>query len=204
MRLGILGGTFDPIHVGHLLLAEAAYETLNLSRVLFAPAGDSPFKQDVSKSAAGHRRAMVELAINPNPHFELSLVDLERPGPHYSIDTIRLLREQYRLSAEDCYFIMGGDSLADLPKWHQAAAFIESCRLAVSRRPGYRPDLNRLEEKLPGLRRRLDWVEMPALGLEASTIRERVRAGQSIRYRVLDSVSNYIHVNKLYRNEEGV
>jgi nicotinate-nucleotide adenylyltransferase len=201
MRLGILGGTFDPIHLGHLLLAEIIRETLDLPRVLFAPAGESPLKQDISKASIHHRRAMVELAIAGNCHFELNLVDLERPGPHYSIDTVRLIRSQYDLPADDCFFIIGGDSLISLPLWHKAEALVASCRLAVSHRPGYQPDLTALEKNIPGLSARLEWVEMPALGLVASEIRTRVRTGQSIRYQVADSVREYIKQFKLYRRE---
>jgi nicotinate-nucleotide adenylyltransferase len=203
MRLGILGGTFDPIHLGHLLLAEMARETLGLQRVLFAPAGESPLKQDISKTSAHHRRAMVELAIASNPHFELSLVDLERPGPHYTIDTVHLIRAQYDLPADECFFIIGGDSLESLPLWHKSEELITLCRLAVSHRPGYQPDLTALEERIPGLRARLDWVEMPALDLVASEIRSRGRAGQSIRYQVTDSVCEYIEQNNLYPRRDA-
>jgi nicotinate-nucleotide adenylyltransferase len=196
--MGILGGTFDPIHLGHLLLAETAREALALQRILFVPAGDPPHKQNIAKTPAHHRQAMVELAISGNPCFELSLIDLERPGPHYTTDTVRLLRRHYNLSSDECFFVIGGDSLVDLPTWHNALELITLCRLAVSHRPGYQPDLGALAQKLPGLARRLDWVEMPALGLESSKIRERIRARQSIRYQVSNSVCEYIEVNKLY------
>ncbi|MBN1220108.1 MAG: nicotinate (nicotinamide) nucleotide adenylyltransferase [Anaerolineae bacterium] len=202
MRLGILGGTFDPIHLGHLLLAEAARETLALRRVLFTPAGESPLKQDVDKTPACHRQAMVELAIAGHACFELSQVDLARPGPHYTVDTIRLIRAQYNLSADECFFIIGGDSLVSLPLWHQAEILITLCRLAVSHRPGYQPDLTALEAALPGLKERLEWVDMPALNLEASEIRARVKAGRSIRYQVTNSVREYIQQYGLYRREE--
>jgi nicotinate-nucleotide adenylyltransferase len=193
-----MGGTFDPIHLGHLLLAETAHEALSLSSVLFVPAGDPPHKQGVPKTAVHHRQAMVELAIAGNPCFELSLVDLQRPGPHYTTDTVRLLCRQHNLLPDECIFIIGGDSLADLPTWYHAPELITLCRLAVSHRPGYRPDLRVLEEKLPGVLRRLDWFEMPVLGLEASVIRERVRAGQSIRYQVTEPVRKYIETKRLY------
>ena len=114
LQLGILGGTFDPIHVGHLLIAEIARETLGLDRVLFVPAAEPPHKQGLRKTAAHHRRRMVELAIAGNTFFELCLFDLERPGPHYSIDTVRGIRAQHQLSADACYFIIGSDSLGDL------------------------------------------------------------------------------------------
>jgi nicotinate-nucleotide adenylyltransferase len=201
MKLGILGGTFDPIHLGHLLLAEVAWETLGLQRVLFAPAGESPLKQGISKTPAHHRRVMVEQAVASNPHFELSLVDLDRPGPHYTTDTIHLIRTQHGLPADECFFIIGGDSLVSLPLWHKSEELITLCRLAVSHRPGYQPDLAALEEHIPGLSERLDWVEMPALDLVASEIRARVQAKQSIRYQVTNSVREYIEQNKLYRRD---
>jgi nicotinate-nucleotide adenylyltransferase len=199
MRLGLLGGTFDPIHVGHLLMAEMACDTLSLNRVLFVPAGDPPHKQELEKISAFHRRAMVELAIAGNPHFELSLVDLERPGPHYTTDTVRLIRAEYTLATDDCFFIIGGDSLVDLPTWHNPPELVTLCRLAVIHRPGFRPDLPGLEAAIPGIGARLDWVEMPLIGISSSQIRARVQAGQSIRYQVVDAVWNYIDQHQLYR-----
>lgn len=199
MRLGLLGGTFDPIHLGHLLMAEMAREALNLSRVLFVPAGDPPHKQGMEKTPAFHRRAMVELAVRGNPHFALSLVDLERAGPHYTSDTVRLIRAQDNLAADDCFLIIGGDSLVDLPTWHHAAELVTLCRLAVIHRPGFRPDLTELEAAIPGIALRLDWVEMPPSGISSSDIRARVRAGQSIRYQVAEAVRKYIGQHQLYR-----
>jgi nicotinate-nucleotide adenylyltransferase len=201
IMLGILGGTFDPIHLAHLIVAELAREVLGLERILFTPAGDPPHKQENRKSPAFHRRRMVELAIAGNPHFEMCPVDLERPGPHYSIDTIRLIREQYGLSAEQCFFIIGGDSLQDLPTWHQPERLITLCRLAVSHRPGYRPELNDLERLIPGLSERLVWVETPLLEISASNIRGRVAQGQSVRYQVPEAVQAYIEEQGLYEDK---
>lgn len=198
MKLGILGGTFDPIHFGHLLTAEFAREALYLERVLFVPAGDPPHKQGVKKTAAHHRRKMVELAIGPNPHFELSPIDLERPGPHYSVDTVPLIRAQYGVAADDCYFIIGSDSLADLPAWHNPRQLITRCKLVVAHRPGYRPNVDNLEQEIPGLAARLVWVEIPEIDFAGSTIRNRVRAGQSIRYQVPEAVRAYIQHHRLY------
>lgn len=199
MSLGLLGGTFDPIHLGHLLMAETARERLDLSQVLFVPAGDPPHKQDVAKTPALHRAAMVEQAIAGNPHFVLSRVDLERPGPHYTLDMVRLVRVQHGLSAEECFLIVGSDSLADLPTWYHAPELISLCRLAVIHRPGYRPDLSNLATAIPGLTSRLDWVEMPVSGVSSSDIRARVRAGRSIRYQVAEGVRAYIEQYGLYR-----
>lgn len=198
-KLGILGGTFDPPHLGHLLLAETVREALSLARVLFVPAADPPHKQEQAKSAAGHRRRMVELAIADNPRFELCTVDLERPGPHFSVDTVALIRQRYALPADDCIFIIGGDSLADLPVWHRPAELISLCRLAVVHRPGVQPDVNQLATQVPGISGRLTWVETPLMQIAASDIRARVAAGQSIRYRVPPPVQTYIAQHHLYQ-----
>ena len=139
LRLGIFGGTFDPIHHGHLVAAEAARHRLALDRVLFVPAGRPPHKPDRPIADAGHRLRMLELAIAAKTYFAISHVDLERPGPHYTTDTVQLLRHQYNLSPDECFFIIGGDSLVDLPTWYHASELITLCRLAVSHRPGYRP-----------------------------------------------------------------
>jgi nicotinate-nucleotide adenylyltransferase len=197
MKLGILGGTFDPIHVGHLLTAEIARESLALERVLFVPAGDPPHKQALAKTPAHHRQAMVQQAIADNPHFELCLIDLERPGPHYSVDTIRLIRSRYHLSADECYFIIGADSLVNLPTWHQPNELITLCRLAVVRRPEYQPDLTALENLIPHITSRLDWLDMPLIGLASSQLRQRISLGQSIRYQT--PVEAYIQQHQLYK-----
>jgi nicotinate-nucleotide adenylyltransferase len=201
LRLGILGGTFDPIHYGHLLAAEVAREALGLEQVLFAPAGDPPHKQGQPVLSITHRQAMIYLAIADNPAFGLSLVDVDRPGPHYTVDTIRLLREQWNADADATFFIMGADSLIQLVDWHEPARLIELCRLAVVARPGYRPDLAELKAALPGLDRRLDWVDMPVLGISASDLQRRVRQGRSIRYQVPAAVARYVAERHLYRDD---
>lgn len=199
IKLGILGGTFDPIHLAHLLSAEVVRDTLRLSKVLFVPAGDPPHKQGLPLTPARHRRAMVELAIATNPDFELCPIDLERPGPHYSVDTVRLIRERYHVAPDDCFFIIGSDSLRDLPAWHEPQQLVKLCRLAVVHRPGYRPDTGALAGLIPGLTERLASVTMPQIELAASDIRARHRAGRSIRYQVLDSIWDYIQAQGLYR-----
>lgn len=199
MRLGVLGGTFDPIHFGHLLAAEEARVALRLDRVLFAPAGDPPHKQGHPILPVLHRLAMVHLAIADNPAFAVTRVDVDRPGPHYTLDMVRLLRNEWGTSAEETFFIMGADSLANLSTWHQPARLIELCRLTVVTRPGYRPDLAKLEEVLPGLSRRVDWVEMPVLGISSSDLQRRVHEGRSIRYQVPAAVAQYVAEHRLYR-----
>ncbi len=199
MRLGVLGGTFDPIHFGHLLAAEEARVTLGLERVLFAPAGDPPHKQGRAISPITHRLAMVRLAIAGNPAFAVTIVDADRPGPHYTVDAIRLLREEWETGADETFFLMGADSLTQLLSWYQPARLVELCRLAVMARPGYRPDLAGLEAALPDLADRLDWVEMPVLDIAASDLRRRVREGRSIRYQVPEAVAAYVAEQGLYR-----
>jgi nicotinate-nucleotide adenylyltransferase len=203
MKIGILGGTFDPVHLGHLLLAEMARETVGLQRVLFTPVADPPHKQGRGITPAAHRQAMVELALKSNARFELSSADLARPGPHYSIDTVRLIRRQLGVGPDDCYFIIGGDSLQDLPDWRQPAELIRLCRLAVAHRPGYQPDISGLVTKLPDLESRLVWVEMPEVGISASDIRARVEKERSIQYQVLEEVGQYIHTHQLYRSNRS-
>ncbi|MCB0197749.1 MAG: nicotinate-nucleotide adenylyltransferase [Anaerolineae bacterium] len=198
-KIGIIGGTFDPIHYGHLLIAELARDSLDLERVLFVPAGDPPHKQEAEKTAVHHRCRIVELAIEDNPAFELSRVDLDRPGPHYSTDTVALIRAQFDLSPDECYFIIGGDSLVDLLSWHQPAELIQSCRLAVAHRPEYRPDVAALAETLPALESRIDWVELLLVEYSSSMIRRRIKAGQSIRYQTHPKVIDYLYQHGLYR-----
>ena len=198
LRLGILGGTFDPIHFGHLLAAEETRTTLHLDRVLFVPAALPPHKQGLPVLPIDHRLAMVELAIADNPAFSASTVDIDRPGPHYTIDTIRRLRDEWKTGAEETFFIMGVDSLAQLPTWHQPQQFIECCRLAVVARPNYDDDLADLEAALPGLSRRLHWAPMPAIGISATDLQLRVRQGRSIRYQVPAAVAQYVSHHNLY------
>ena len=199
MKLGIFGGTFDPIHMGHVLITEIVRETLQLERVLFVPAADPPHKQNQKKTPAHHRKKMVKLAIADNPNFDLSEIDLNRPGPHYSVDTVALIRKQYALPAENCFFIIGGDSLDDLPTWHNPRKLITLCRLAVVHRPGYRPNVTSLEHDIPNLSKQIDWIPMEsAIDLSSSVIRTRVATSRSIRYQVPEPVRNYIAQHRLY------
>lgn len=198
MRLGILGGTFDPIHVGHLILAEEARYALDLSRVLLAPAADPPHKRGRRLSPAAHRVRMVELAIADNPHLELSLVDVNRPGPHYTLDMVRLLRAQHGPDAE-IYFLMGLDSLVDLPTWHRPLELMQQCNLVAFSRPDAPLDWDALELALPGVRSRVLLLPMPVLQISGSDLRQRARAGRPLRYQVLPQVESYIHEQALYR-----
>lgn len=197
-RLGVFGGTFDPPHLGHLILAESAADCLMLSRVLFVPAAAPPHKHPSAvRASAAHRLAMTELAIAGNPRFALSRVDMDRPGPHYTVDMVRLLREQH--PDAEMFLLLGGDSLRDLPTWSRPAELISLAALAVMQRPGVEPDLDALEEALPGLHARLRWIPAPPIDLASSAIADLVAAGRSIRYLVPDRVLDYIIAHGLYR-----
>jgi len=198
-RIGVLGGTFDPIHIAHLAVAEEARTQLGLDKVIFVPAGLPPHKMDVHVSPAEHRLAMVELAIAGNPHFEVSRVDIDRFGPCYTVDTIALLREEWGPDVE-IDFIMGSDSLADLLTWHQPDRLIRLCRIVAVGRPGYRVDMDELERWLPGVSQRVLFINSPQLDVSSSDIQRRARAGESIKYQVPEAVERYIYEHGLYRD----
>lgn len=199
MRLGILGGTFDPPHYGHLTMAEAALAQLQLDQVLFAPVGVQPLKQDRSLAAPEHRARLVELAIADHPHFALSRADLDRPGPHYTVDLLSIIQQQSPGAA--LWFIMGEDSLSDLLRWRDPARLIRLARLAVLRRPGYEPDWATFDRSLPELRAHIDWIEHAEIEISASDIRQRLHAGLSIEQLVPPKVLKYILDQQLYRNQ---
>jgi nicotinate-nucleotide adenylyltransferase len=195
-RVGILGGTFDPPHIGHLVLAEYALDALDLAQVLFVPAADPPHK-DIIRVGTEHRQAMLERAIVGNPKFVISRVDIDRPGPHYTVDMVRLLQEQQPQT--EFYFVMGGDSLRDLPHWHQPQALIALCKLAVMGRPGAEFTLELHADSLPGLADRVVIIESPMLGFSSTEIADRLEAGKSVRYLVPDAVLAYIREHRLYQ-----
>lgn len=196
-RLGVLGGTFDPPHLGHLILAEAAASALGLERLLFVPAGEPPHKRGRRISSAADRLAMLERAIAGNARFDISRVDVDRPGPHFSVDMLALLGKAHPGAA--LYFILGGDSLADLVTWRDPAGVIAAARLVVMRRPNAALDLEALERRIPGMGARIDVVDAPLIGISGSALREQIAQGRSIRYQVPDAVLEYIQAHGLYR-----
>jgi nicotinate-nucleotide adenylyltransferase len=195
-RLGVVGGTFDPPHCGHLVLAENGRVQLRLGRVLFVLAGQPPHKPDRPIAPAHHRVAMVEAAVADNPAFALSRVDLDRPGPHYTVDMLALLQCEY--PGAELFFLMGGDSLAQFLAWRDPASIVRQAWLAVMRRPGYEPGLAALERAVPGLRERLVWLDAPYLDIAASDLRRRARDGLPLRYLVPPAVEAYVRQHRLY------
>jgi nicotinate-nucleotide adenylyltransferase len=198
-RVGVLGGTFDPIHIGHLILAEEARDQLDLSIVYFVPAGDPPHKQGRRLAPVEDRLNMIELAIASNRAFLESRVDADRPGPHYTLDMVRIFQQQLPPGGE-LYFLMGYDSLADLPNWHRAQDLVAACRLVALTRYNVPLDWDALETRLPGIRERVSLLDMPELEIASHQIQERVRTGRTIRYLVPDDVRRYIYKRRLYRN----
>jgi nicotinate-nucleotide adenylyltransferase len=195
-RIGVLGGTFDPPHVGHLALAETARVQLELDVVLFAPAGWPPHKPDWPITARSDRVAMVEAAIADNKAFALSRIDLDRPGPHYTADTLSLLRQQD--PEAEFLLLVGGDSLEQFLSWHDPAGILSHARVAVLCRPGYKPDLATLEAEIPEISERVFWLDGPYLALASSDLRRRVRTGLTVRYLVPPLVEAYIREHRLY------
>ncbi len=198
MNIGVLGGTFDPIHDGHLIIAEEARVWLNLSGVIFVPAGQPWLKMDSLVSTAEHRIQMVQLAIADKPYFELSTMEIERPGPSYTVDTLTELRG--RLADEDeLFLILGWDNLAELPQWQEPATLITLCHLVAVSRPDFpRPNLKKLEVDIPGMSKRVMAMDKLMLEVSSSEIRKRVAQGLSIRHLVPEAVNKYIKKNGLY------
>jgi len=196
-RIGVLGGTFDPPHNGHIQIAQEALTQLKLDQVLFAPTRQPPHKINNHITPIDHRLEMVRLAIADHPGFVLSRIDVDRSGATYTVDTMRLLRAQFGATAE-LFFIMGMDSLASILTWHAPKQLIQLCRLAVFERPGFSVVLSELDKKLPGLRQRVIFLSAPKLDIAASDLQQRVRDGQSIVDLVPVQVAEYIKIHRLY------
>lgn len=196
-RLGVFGGTFDPPHHGHLIIAEEAWYQLHLDSVLWVVAPDPPHKQDEVNTPFEIRLEMVRVAIESDPRFELSLIEAERPGPHYSLDTVIAL--QQRNPQAELVFIMGGDSLRDLPTWHHPLEFVQVCHaLGVVRRPEDDIRLDKLDKVIPSISSKVRFVDAPLIQIAGREIRERVRQGQPCRYFVPRDVWEIIVSRGLY------
>ena len=197
-RLGVLGGTFDPIHIGHLAAAEDVAHDLSLDRVLFVPNRISPLKMTHQVTEVNDRVKMVELAIGDNPLFEVSLVELSRTGPSYSLDTLRELRRAN--PGVQIFFLVGCDALAELHRWHQPEKLLEEFELVLMDRPtGRIVEWSVPEKHFPEIRRQVQVVHVAQLEVSSSDIRDRVAAGRHIRYQVVPAVEAYIYQRGLYR-----
>lgn len=195
-RVGALGGTFDPIHRAHLHLADAAAAALNLDRMLLVPAGEPWMKRGRGVTAARRRYAMVEAAVRERGGgLEVSDIELRRAGPTYTLDTLRELRAA---GARQLWWVLGGDALQGLPRWHKPAELLSAARLAVAARPGAELEWRELDRLVPGLGRWVDWVPMPLVELSASELRERIARGEDVSGDVPAAALAYIRRHQLY------
>jgi nicotinate-nucleotide adenylyltransferase len=197
-RIGVFGGTFDPPHLGHLILASEALAQLQLARVLWVLTSLPPHKLDQPISPLEDRLAMLKLALRHEPNYELSPIDMERPGPHYTLDTLRLLGDQNPGAA--LILLLGGDSLHDLPDWHQPVELLEKCaEIGVMRRPGDSIDLTAMEKQIAGITAKIRFVDAPLLEIASNEIRRRASKGMPFRYYVPPAVYDYIIEHGLYQ-----
>jgi nicotinate-nucleotide adenylyltransferase len=211
-RIGLLGGTFDPIHYGHLVIAEEVRATLDLAAMIFIPAGQPPHKLKRATTPALHRLTMLELALASNPHFSISLVEMDRSGPSYLVDTLRILRAQLGMNVE-LSFVIGWDSLEELHTWYDPQGILAQLdSLVAVARPGYNEALDedtyksQLEARLPSISQRLLVVQAPLLDISSTDLRQRVARGRPIKYQTPEAVEQYIFAHGLYvsvDSEEG-
>ena len=194
-RAGIFGGTFNPIHTGHLIIAEEIREKLRLERLVFVPARSPPHKKDPTIVSPHHRYQMISLAINSNSHFEVSDVEMNRHGRSYTVDTLEAFRSIYPKETE-LLFIMGLDQALEIPTWKDPDRLFSLAEIAVVSRPGYSADGFREE-----IRKRVHWFQGRSIDISSTQIREKVRRGESIKYLVPKPVENYIYKNGLYREK---
>lgn len=204
MRLGIMGGTFDPIHWGHLVTAEAARHQFQLDQVLFVPAGQPPHKGGRRVSSAEDRYLMTFLAIANNPVFHISRMEIDRPGQSYTYDTIAKLRETYDLT--ELYFITGADAMREVLTWHRAEELLTMCHFVAASRPGFTLEDYMQQDALRRFRQKgnIHLIEVPAMAISSTDLRRRVLTGEPIRYLVPESVENYIYKNHLYVDQDAI
>jgi nicotinate-nucleotide adenylyltransferase len=195
LKLGVFGGTFDPPHIGHLVLAESAREQLALDMVLWIPAGDPWRKQEQLVTAANHRVQMVKLAIEGNPAFELKTVEVEREGPSYTVETLQTIEDEH--AGARLFLLLGEDALADMPNWRSPEEIARLSTVAVAGRGQGRAPVASLAGQRPIT------IEMPAIDVSSTAIREKATAGQSIRYQVPAAVERYIQDHRLYASNTG-
>lgn len=199
LRLGVMGGTFDPIHYGHLVAAEEALVQFNLDRVVFMPTGRPVRKTHQHVSSAEDRYLMTVVATASNPDFEVSRLEIDRPGETYTVDTMEQLRDAYGPKAE-LFFITGADAVREILTWKDAERFAAICTFIAATRPGYEPDLLApVPDGPPAAMPRVEYMEVPALAISSSDIRERVCARRPVRYLLPEAVGAYIEKNGLYR-----
>jgi nicotinate-nucleotide adenylyltransferase len=196
--IGIFGGTFDPPHIGHLILAGEALAQFQLDRLLWVLTPDPPHKLENSITPLTHRLPMLQAMIRHNPAFEISRIEIDRPGPHYTIDTVRLIAEQ-NPNAE-LYLLIGGDSLRDLPAWRLPLDLVAAVsKIGVMRRPGDFTDLAPIEMQIPGVIAKIQFIDALLQPVSSSELRRRIAANEMYRYYLAPEVYDYIETHRLYR-----
>ncbi|MBN1376219.1 MAG: nicotinate-nucleotide adenylyltransferase [Dehalococcoidia bacterium] len=201
MKVGIMGGTFDPVHIGHLIIAEEIREALELDKVMFIPAGEPWMKANRCITGAEHRVEMVRLAIQSNPLFELLTIEIEHPGWSYTVDTLEQLSRDLG-SDTKLFLLIGWDGLKTMPQWKAPYRISKMATLVTFPRPGIsRPDIAEMEESMPGLSKRMIEFEGTPVGISSTDVRERLVEEKSVRYLVPDDVKNYIEEHGLYKGK---
>ena len=199
MRIGIFGGTFDPPHLGHLILAAEASSQMKLDRLLWVLTPNPPHKLDQHLTPIEIRYELVQLSLQDDPTFEMSRVDLDRPGPHYTLDTVKLVNQIY--PGSEVFYLIGGDSLHDYPNWHRAEDILKEVNgLGVMRRPGDQIDMSLLETQVPGISAKVHFIEAPLLEISSHQIRRRIHQGRPFRYYILPIVYRRILEKHYYSN----
>lgn len=199
-KIGLMGGTFDPIHYGHLVAAEEARTNFDLSKVIFIPAGNPPHKKDYTVTDAEHRYIMTALAVNSNPFFEVSRVEIDREGYTYTVDTLKWFKEKYK-DAVEIFFISGADAILDILTWKKVEEVMNYCTFIAATRPGYTSE--QLERKVKEVKeiygKDIFVLEVTGMAISSTEIRKKVKNGQSIKYLLPEAVEYYILKNNLYR-----
>ena len=198
-RIGVFGGSFDPIHVGHLIIAEIMRHRLKLSEVIFLPAGRPPHKPGQILSTAEHRLAMLALALGDSPAFSVSRIDIDRGGASYTADSLRSLRAQ-RQDSDELYFLMGQDSLRDFPTWQRPDWIASQARLGLAMRPRVNVALSEVEAAVPETRGRVEIVSVPLIGISSRELRATIRDHGPFRFQVVPAVADYIVTHGLYQD----
>lgn len=200
VRVGIMGGTFDPIHLGHLVTAEAVRSEFKLDKVVFVPSGKPPHKKGIQISDKEYRYLMTFLATAGNPYFEVSRTEIERTGQSYTIDTVKRIKDEMPANGE-LFFITGADAILEILTWKNVKTLLELCSFVAATRPGY--NLTELHEKLSVLSQnyldKIITLEVPAMAISSTDIRDRVKTGRTIKYLLPDAVEDFIHKNQLYQ-----
>lgn len=193
MKVCLFGGTFDPPHLGHLIIAQTIFEAENFDQIVFVPAYQPPHKNGIKVSPVDQRLEMLKIAIKENPNFILSDLEIQRKGLSYSIDTIIDYKEQNSLNSNELFYLMGSDSLKQFKKWKNTKKIIDECRVIVAIRPGFRPSA------IPNwILAKIQFASIPRIEISSTTIRNRWADDKTIRYMVTESVWQYINKNKLY------